>query len=284
MDPTTGAFSWTPTFEQIGTYSVSFTVTDANGATSDPATIAITVTSGNHPPQITAVLDADPSTPAVQDPFPVATGGTRLIPLSASDAENDPLTFAALSSTTALGATVELINNILVYRAPSLDGDPLGASAVDSVPFTVTDPFNTVQGSVLFEVIPFRSLAVKLSYTNESVRLGVGRDPRLDALVDLPTPPNPGTDFNIRIVETLSGGVSETADHLRNVVQLPTTNTPGSPTVAWTLTVHTGTADPDQLAQNGNDLVWDPVAPLLSDLQAATRRSSLRSPDRSDHR
>ncbi len=57
FDPETRTFSWTPTYEQSGTYpDVSFEVRDPSGL-SDRRAITITVNHVNRPPQIVAVAD-----------------------------------------------------------------------------------------------------------------------------------------------------------------------------------------------------------------------------------
>ncbi len=56
FDPATGAFQWTPTYDQAGEYEVTFIVADASGATATQ-TVAITVRNVNRPPQLAAVSD-----------------------------------------------------------------------------------------------------------------------------------------------------------------------------------------------------------------------------------
>lgn len=78
----TGAFSWTPAFNQSGSYSVTFTVSD--GSTSDTEMINIAVTNVNQPP--------------VLDPIgaqSLAEGNSYNLVINASDPDNNPLTYSA---------------------------------------------------------------------------------------------------------------------------------------------------------------------------------------------
>ncbi|MCD6580730.1 MAG: tandem-95 repeat protein [Desulfuromusa sp.] len=82
LNSSTGAFIWTPAFNQSGNYSVTFTVSD--GSASDVETINITVANVNQPP--------------VLDPIgaqSLAEGDTYNLVISASDPDNNPLTYSA---------------------------------------------------------------------------------------------------------------------------------------------------------------------------------------------
>ncbi len=82
VNSSTGAFSWTPAFNQSGSYSVTFTVSD--GSASDAETMSITVTNVNQPP--------------VLDPIgaqSLAEGDSYNLIIHASDPDNNPLTYSA---------------------------------------------------------------------------------------------------------------------------------------------------------------------------------------------
>jgi len=86
FNTSTGAFSWTPTYSQAGSYPVSFSVSDGTAADSKSATI--TVTNVNRAP----VLTLSTSTPTVGE------GATLTAPaftVTATDADSDPLTYSA---------------------------------------------------------------------------------------------------------------------------------------------------------------------------------------------
>ena len=78
-----GAFSWTPVDGQVGTYVVTFEVTD--GYLSDSEAVTITVNGGNHAPVITAFVPADGS---VFNEVDIIT-----IDVTASDADGQALTY-----------------------------------------------------------------------------------------------------------------------------------------------------------------------------------------------
>jgi photosystem II stability/assembly factor-like uncharacterized protein len=86
LNPTTGAFSWTSSFAQAGTYILNFTVTD-NGTPplNDSETVRITVNEVN-----TAPTAANKTVTTNEDTLVQLT-------LSGTDPQNDPLTFAIVA-------------------------------------------------------------------------------------------------------------------------------------------------------------------------------------------
>jgi len=78
----TGAFTWTPSYDQSGTYDVTFIVSDAEYT--DQETITITVSNINRAPVLTSIGDK------------TATTGTSLtFTVSATDPDNNILTYSA---------------------------------------------------------------------------------------------------------------------------------------------------------------------------------------------
>ena len=78
-----GVFSWTPTYEQSGTYRVTFTVSDGQGGT-DRETVTIAVGETNREPVLASI--------GAQR---VAEGTSLRVALSATDADGDRLTYSA---------------------------------------------------------------------------------------------------------------------------------------------------------------------------------------------
>ncbi|MEK6950969.1 MAG: putative Ig domain-containing protein [Nanoarchaeota archaeon] len=89
----TGQFSWTPTFEQAGTYQVTFRAMDAAGDF-DLETVTITVVNVNRAPVVAPVDDQS-----------VDEGETLQFTVTATDADGDALIFA-MSSNWPAGATL----------------------------------------------------------------------------------------------------------------------------------------------------------------------------------
>ncbi len=87
FNPATRTFAWTPIAGQVGNYQVTFTVTDAHGAT-DSETITITVNNmappANHPPVLNPIGNKQ-----------VNENQLLTFAISATDADNDPLTYSA---------------------------------------------------------------------------------------------------------------------------------------------------------------------------------------------
>jgi uncharacterized repeat protein (TIGR01451 family) len=93
---TTTACTYTPGANFNGSDSFTYTIADGSGGT-DTATVSITVTAVNDPPAYTAASRNTSQTVPV---------GSALQSLSASDVENDPLTYALVSGTLPTGVTL----------------------------------------------------------------------------------------------------------------------------------------------------------------------------------
>ena len=78
----TGVFTWTPTFEQAGSYDVTFGASD--GTASDNELVTITVNDVNRAPVLSQI-----------DPKSTTVGTQLLFNVMANDPDNDPLIFYA---------------------------------------------------------------------------------------------------------------------------------------------------------------------------------------------
>jgi hypothetical protein len=94
LDPTTGVFTWTPGYDQAGSYpGVVITVSD--GLLTDSEALSLTVTNVNRAPRLEAI-----------EPHTVRAGATVAFSLAASDADADTFTFSAAADLPA-GATLD---------------------------------------------------------------------------------------------------------------------------------------------------------------------------------
>ena len=85
LNSSTGAFSWTPTYSQTGSYIVTFSVVDTDGGT-DSETITITVNNVNRVPNLAAIIP----------PNKMVNGNSNLsFTLNATDDDDDTLTYSA---------------------------------------------------------------------------------------------------------------------------------------------------------------------------------------------
>ena len=82
FDPATGSFSWSPAFNQSGSYSVTFTVTDDSD--NDSETILITVMDVNRPPILSSIGTQT-----------VGEGSQLTFTITGSDLDNDALSYSA---------------------------------------------------------------------------------------------------------------------------------------------------------------------------------------------
>ena len=78
-----GQLNWTPSYTQEGVYEIVFKVTDTAGGV-DSQVVTITVTNSNNPPSLASIPDTN-----------LTEGSTILLSVSATDADNDPISLAA---------------------------------------------------------------------------------------------------------------------------------------------------------------------------------------------
>ncbi len=124
LNSETGAFSWAPTYEQAGTYEMTFTVTDEEGAT-DTEMVIILVSNVNRPPVLNPI-----SNQAVNE------GGSLFFTVSGSDADGDLLTYSATGLPS--GATLDSVTGAFSWTPNFTQAGNY------PVTFTITD---TLDGS-----------------------------------------------------------------------------------------------------------------------------------------
>ncbi len=87
LDPQTGLFTWTPDFNDAGSYEVIFTATeDTLEALSDSETVTISVINFNRPPELTAIGNQT-----------VSEGDTLQFMVTATDQDGDDVTLSAVN-------------------------------------------------------------------------------------------------------------------------------------------------------------------------------------------
>ncbi|TAN62069.1 tandem-95 repeat protein, partial [bacterium] len=91
LNSSSGAFNWTPTYAQAGSYPITFSVSDGKGGSASEA-ITITVANVNRAPVLTAIGNQI-----------VTENSTLTFTISATDADGDTLTYSASNLPT--GAT-----------------------------------------------------------------------------------------------------------------------------------------------------------------------------------
>ncbi|MCP3683697.1 MAG: polysaccharide deacetylase family protein, partial [bacterium] len=149
FDEISGVFNWTTTFNDSGTYIITFNVTDTQ--LSDAETITITVNSTNRAPILQPIGDKY-----------VAENQTLTIYLSASDPDNDPIAYNTNADEVLPSPhTFDEINGIFNWT-PTIDDQ--GSYAVT---FNVTDGILT----------DFETITINVNNTN--------RPPVLQAIPDI---------------------------------------------------------------------------------------------------
>ncbi|MBI2665820.1 tandem-95 repeat protein, partial [Candidatus Woesearchaeota archaeon] len=128
LNPSTGVFSWTPSFDDEGIYPVTFTATDdGTPAASGSITINILVINVNRNPNV------DDLTYSTGEDTPLS------LTLSGTDLDGDTLTISTDTSST-IGTLTHIFANSYTYNPQGqFDSLAVGASAVDSFTYTVTD-------------------------------------------------------------------------------------------------------------------------------------------------
>ncbi len=115
----TRVFSWTPTYVQAGSYSVTFTVTDAGGL-SDSETTVITANNVNRPPVLNTIGNKT-----------ITVGQSLTFSVSATDPDGDALTYSA--SGLPAGATFNASTRVFSWTPAA------GQAGSYNITFTVTD-------------------------------------------------------------------------------------------------------------------------------------------------
>lgn len=129
----TRTFTWTPNYDQAGTYPVTFTVNDGTGG-SDSETITITVNNANQAPELAAIGNKT-----------VNEGQPFSFTLSASDRDGNPLTYSAsnlpqgasFNSSTKTFAWTPGYNQAGTYPVTFTVNDGAGGSDSETITITV---------------------------------------------------------------------------------------------------------------------------------------------------
>ena len=134
LDPHTGQFTWTPSYQQAGAYTLTFTATDGHLTTL--ATIQLTVLDVNQPPVFPPIGDKS-----------VQATALLTFTVSATDPEGAPLTFQAANLPP--GASFE-------PAAATFNWTPTSAQAgvYPNVRFQVSDGHNAVPQYITITVQP----------------------------------------------------------------------------------------------------------------------------------
>ena len=154
FNPATGAFAWTPAFNQSGSYSVTFTVTD-NGTPplSASKTTTFTINDINRPP--------------VANSFPVTVVEDTATPitLTGSDPDGDNFTFAVVA---------QPMHGMLTGTAPNLTYTPaLNYNGSDSFTYKTNDgKVDSVNALVTITVSPVNDKPVITVPGAQSVNTG----------------------------------------------------------------------------------------------------------------
>jgi hypothetical protein len=126
-----GLFTWQPTYEQTGTYELTFTASD--GTAQDDETIVITVHDINRPPVFTKINDM-----TVQANTPIT------FTVQAADPDNDPLTYSVESL--PQGAVFSVQTHTFTWT-------PQNSTAADySITFVVSDGEFTDYQTIIISV------------------------------------------------------------------------------------------------------------------------------------
>jgi PKD repeat protein len=150
FDPVTGLFSWTPQFDQAGTYEVTFTVTD--GLMSDSEVVTIIVADTNRPPLLEPIGNQS-----------VSEGNLISFNVAASDPDGDAVTFSADLSALPPGAAFDPAAGLFTWTPQ------YGQAGTYAVVFTVTDSGSISDSeTVTIFVVSAGALKGKLQYSEES--------------------------------------------------------------------------------------------------------------------
>jgi RHS repeat-associated protein len=135
FDPPTKTFSWTPTYDQAGSYSITFTVTDTGGL-SGSIDVNITVRNVNRAPLLDPVSDRS-----------IAETKPLTFRVTGSDPDGDDLAYSAINL--PADAAFDAVSRTFSWTPAS------GFAGTYQAGFTVSDGFLTDSISVLIFVTHF---------------------------------------------------------------------------------------------------------------------------------
>jgi hypothetical protein len=150
LNSSTGAFSWTPSYSQAGSYSITFSVSDGNGGT-DSETITITVNNVNRAPVLATIGNKT-----------VAENSALTFTVSATDADGDSLTYSA--SNLPSGASFNTSTRVFTWTP-----DYSQAATYTAVHFAVTDGSLTASEDITITVTNTNRAPVLASIGNKTV-------------------------------------------------------------------------------------------------------------------
>jgi hypothetical protein len=158
---------YTPANGFVGTDSFSYTVTDSNGETSNPAAVSLTMTSTPPPTAVADSAHTQPDTAATISVLANDTpaGGTMLVPGT-----------VAITSTPAHGTAVAQSNGTVLYTPAH------GFVGADSFAYTVQD--NTGQTSAPATVSLSVSIGLPPIAVNDSATVGAGQATPINVLAN----------------------------------------------------------------------------------------------------
>jgi len=150
LNSSTGAFSWTPSYSQAGSYSITFSVNDGHTGT-DSETITITVNNVNRAPVLGTLTDKS-----------VNENATLTFTVTATDADSDTLTYSATSGLPS-GATLNSSTGAFSWT-PSYS-----QSGTYSVTFRVSDATLNDSKTITITVVNVNQVPVLASISNKTV-------------------------------------------------------------------------------------------------------------------
>ena len=264
FNSSTGSFSWTPDYTAEGTYSVIFSVSD--GTDSAMATVSITVNDVNRSPVLSNIGSQS-----------VSEGSSLSFTVSASDSDNDNLTFSAVNLPS--GASFDSSSRHFSWTPGN------AAAGSYNVTFTVSDGQATDSEVVAISVGDVNQTPVLASVGSQSVNEGSslsfnlsGSDADGDALTYSATNLPPGASLSSAgafnwtpnyssagsydVTFSVSDGGAVDSEIVTvvvaNVNQVPVLGSIGTKSVAegsaLTFTLNASDSDGDNLTYSASDL------------------------------
>lgn len=135
FNPVSRAFNWTPSYNQAGTYQVTFSVVDSGGLTATDD-VTIIVNNLNRRPIINPISNSQ-----------VAETKNLTFEVSGHDPDGDPLTFTTANLPT--GAYFDAVSQTFTWTPPA------GFAGMYQVRFTVSDGLLAAETATMITVLPY---------------------------------------------------------------------------------------------------------------------------------
>ena len=209
LNPSTGAFSWTPNYQQAGTYTFTFNVNDQGNLFATPVVRVVTVNNVETAPSFTA-------TGAIQMPNQSLVGGhTLTFTYKAVDAESDVLTYSYSITPAATGAAVDPATGVFTWT-PAANASGAYQVIVYASDGVYTTPSSISTVTITPNALPvFAAIAAQSGSENSALAFTVSATDANSDVLTYSYTVSPAISTNAPVLDASTGAFSWTPNYLQ---------------------------------------------------------------------